>query len=229
MAENTPAMEKQLQYLRKLEERNRIKKKLDEQSKNDKDVLDKEKEVGFTTNFNGENAHRKNKHARPPDKTRAKSAGPMKVPPQGVAEQRDGCIVFSQQPSSASKNEDNDAEPEDFDDEYLDESFEEFEDKQAGDLSLCKETKQDGINVEANTVARPCRDAVQPTPSIHMEAVVPAAPVAFVEESAPSTTAVNVPLGQTTAELNALIQGLSRDKQRELVKVLTTFTNSTKQ
>ncbi|OQR96676.1 hypothetical protein ACHHYP_13821 [Achlya hypogyna] len=76
-----PATEKQREYIRVLEERNRIKKKLEEQSKNDRDL--EEKETGFSTNFNGENAARKpaSRSAKP----RAKSAGATKLKNQGSA------------------------------------------------------------------------------------------------------------------------------------------------
>ncbi|KDO32656.1 hypothetical protein SPRG_02357 [Saprolegnia parasitica CBS 223.65] len=70
----TVATEKQLQYIRVLEERNRIKKKLEEQSRNDRDL--EEKESGFSTNFNGENASRKPRAASA--KPRAKSAAKLK-------------------------------------------------------------------------------------------------------------------------------------------------------
>ncbi|OQR99159.1 hypothetical protein THRCLA_06594 [Thraustotheca clavata] len=72
------ATEKTLQYLRLLEERNRIKKKLEEQGKNEKEVEEKDRESGFTTNFNGENAVRK-PVPRGPTKARAKSAGATKL------------------------------------------------------------------------------------------------------------------------------------------------------
>ncbi|RQM21854.1 hypothetical protein B5M09_005085 [Aphanomyces astaci] len=204
--ENTPAMEKQLQYLRKLEERNRIKKKLDEQSKNDKDVHDKEKEVGFTTNFNGENAHRKNKHARMPEaKARAKSAGPMKLPLR-----------------TAPGNGDDNPEPEDVDEDYMDESFEEFEDNSTGDEHMWS---KEGQHYHGRHDDDEVNDV---TPPPTLQAVVlaePSLPVAAALES----QVANLPLGQTTLELNALIQGLTRDKQRELVSVLQTLTHSSKQ
>ncbi|ETV65305.1 hypothetical protein, variant [Aphanomyces astaci] len=281
--ENTPAMEKQLQYLRKLEERNRIKKKLDEQSKNDKDVHDKEKEVGFTTNFNGENAHRKNKHARMPEaKARAKSAGPMKLPlrtapvaatlppqladdradskhprsgshstgtlplhhtqatstssggrprhkwtkPEGVAAERDGCIVFAIAPQLSGQriegNGDDNPEPEDVDEDYMDESFEEFEDNSTGDEHMWS---KEGQHYHGRHDDDEVNDV---TPPPTLQAVVlaePSLPVAAALES----QVANLPLGQTTLELNALIQGLTRDKQRELVSVLQTLTHSSKQ
>ncbi|RHY00061.1 hypothetical protein DYB25_006883 [Aphanomyces astaci] len=204
--ENTPAMEKQLQYLRKLEERNRIKKKLDEQSKNDKDVHDKEKEVGFTTNFNGENAHRKNKHARMPEaKARAKSAGPMKLPLR-----------------TAPGNGDDNPEPEDVDEDYMDESFEEFEDNSTGDEHMWS---KEGQHYHGRHDDDEVND-VTPPPTVHAVVLAePSPPVAAALES----QVANLPLGQTTLELNALIQGLTRDKQRELVSVLETLTHSSKQ
>ncbi|RHZ30180.1 hypothetical protein DYB26_012576, partial [Aphanomyces astaci] len=204
--ENTPAMEKQLQYLRKLEERNRIKKKLDEQSKNDKDVHDKEKEVGFTTNFNGENAHRKNKHARMPEaKARAKSAGPMKLPLR-----------------TAPGNGDDNPEPEDVDEDYMDESFEEFEDNSTGDEHMWS---KEGQHYHGRHDDDEVND-VTPPPTVHAVVLAePSPPVAAALES----QVANLPLGQTTLELNALIQGLTRDKQRELVSVLQTLTHSSKQ
>ncbi|KAF0732746.1 hypothetical protein AaE_009213 [Aphanomyces astaci] len=281
--ENTPAMEKQLQYLRKLEERNRIKKKLDEQSKNDKDVHDKEKEVGFTTNFNGENAHRKNKHARMPEaKARAKSAGPMKLPlrtppvaatlppqladdradskhprsgshstgtlplhhtqatstssggrprhkwtkPEGVAAERDGCIVFAIAPQLSAQtiegNGDDNPEPEDVDEDYMDESFEEFEDNSTGDEHMWS---KEGQHYHGRHDDDEVND-VTPPPTVHAVVLAePSPPVAAALES----QVANLPLGQTTLELNALIQGLTRDKQRELVSVLQTLTHSSKQ
>ncbi|EQC32613.1 hypothetical protein SDRG_09926 [Saprolegnia diclina VS20] len=76
VAADTVATEKQLQYIRVLEERNRIKKKLEEQSRNDRDL--EEKESGFSTNFNGENASRKPRAASA--KPRAKSAAKLKSP-----------------------------------------------------------------------------------------------------------------------------------------------------
>ncbi|RHY97451.1 hypothetical protein DYB37_001459 [Aphanomyces astaci] len=204
--ENTPAMEKQLQYLRKLEERNRIKKKLDEQSKNDKDVHDKEKEVGFTTNFNGENAHRKNKHARMPEaKARAKSAGPMKLPLR-----------------TAPGNGDDNPEPEDVDEDYMDESFEEFDDNSTGDEHMWS---KEGQHYHGRHDDDEVND-VTPPPTVHAVVLAePSPPVAAALES----QVANLPLGQTTLELNALIQGLTRDKQRELVSVLQTLTHSSKQ
>ncbi|CAK4086779.1 unnamed protein product, partial [Aphanomyces euteiches] len=179
---SAPAVEKQMEYIRALEEKNRLLKKMEETSKSDREVQNRVKEVGFTTNFNGENAHRKQKHARQTDKARAKSAGPTKLhsssaripakheeskrtvqstgalplhtartdseskapparqkwsKPQGIAEQRDGRIVFSQVASAPSTG---DSDKEDGD-SYLDESFEEPSDvnslrQSIGDASL---------------------------------------------------------------------------------------------
>ncbi len=82
LVETPPATEKQLQYIRMLEERNRIKKKMEEQSKNEKDIHEKDRESGFTTNFNGENATRKPQllhHQAKGSLKRAKSAGATKM------------------------------------------------------------------------------------------------------------------------------------------------------
>ncbi|KAF0695250.1 Aste57867_13918 [Aphanomyces stellatus] len=281
---DAPAVERQQEFIRMLEEQNRLKKKLKEQNKSDKDTQDKEKEAGFTTHINGEHAHRKNKHARPPAmaKPRAKSAGPTNLhsrssgggprptaavaaapppgdikadakremqskstgalplhdgsgnnrpkkkwtKPQGIlAAERDGRMVFKEPTPTAAtdmaEDKDGDCDGDENDDEdgddgngesYLDESFEEFDDDVSASPSPAKETAPDSS-----------------APLLPSPALAKAEPLPHPVITPPAAGCVNMPLGNTTEDLNALIQGLSRDKQRDLVGLLQTFTQTNKE
>ncbi|CAK4149038.1 unnamed protein product [Aphanomyces euteiches] len=242
---SAPAVEKQMEYIRALEEKNRLLKKMEETSKSDREVQNRVKEVGFTTNFNGENAHRKQKHARQTDKARAKSAGPTKLhsssaripakheeskrtvqstgalplhtartdseskapparqkwsKPQGIAEQRDGRIVFSQVASAPSTG---DSDKEDGD-SYLDESFEEFDEA----ASSPKSSNSPKII-----------HAVKPASDQQPSTFVPS-------ETHGDKSSSN---GQIPVNIQSLLHGMTKEKQNELMGFLQTFTESNKQ
>ncbi|KAG6955031.1 hypothetical protein JG688_00012074 [Phytophthora aleatoria] len=216
-AKADPVLTKQLQYIKVLEERNRVKKRLAAASKRN-DRL-QEREEAFVTAFNvpkraaqptsSSSLSSRNTRSAPSTALNFAASGDEEKEhnqvrrakwnrpqaPMGVAVQHhDGVPLFRLTTQEETSEEKEGEDEEDEEENYLEESFEEFEEEDEREYSR---GRVEELVIEDNE-----------------------------EEEDNDATVEEVDLSKTTKELFAIIQHLSRSKQRALVDVLHKFQSS---